>query len=517
MIRQRLLAGIASNVLGKFAGVAIWFVLTPFILRRVGPGGYALWVLMGAVSSYGFLLDFGIGGAVVKYVAEHVARGEYKHAQAMIASARWLYLAIALAAVALGVAVAPYVPGWLGVAVEQQAAARWVVILTAINVAVTIAFTPPMSVLRGLQRHDLYNGVSVVNSIVEAAAMTAALVAGWGVVGMMAAAIPVSVATGFASARLVKTTAPELPVGWRGGGPAAMRHLVSFSASLFAIQFAGRLQTKTAEFIIAAFGALTAVTPYALARRLGGIAELIAVQCFKVVMPLASQLDASSDGTRLRKLYIVSSRVAVGVAIPIAAVLTLLGAPILEHWVGREYVAHAHLVALLSLAGVIATSQWPAVEILQGMARHRVVAVASLAGGIANVGLSIALLPVLGLVGVAIATVISTAAAALFLVTPFANRSLGVSTGTSLREIWMPALVPGCAIAAMLGLLIARVPSPSMAILGLWIAAAMVVYVAGYLAMPACVAERQLVSDVLKQVGRPRTGRVLQPPVAVER
>jgi O-antigen/teichoic acid export membrane protein len=517
MIRQRLLAGIASNVLGKFAAVAIWFVLTPFILRRVGPGGYALWVLMGAISSYGFLLDFGIGGGVVKYVAEHTARGEYKLAQAMIASARWLYLAIALAAVALGVAVAPYVPGWLGVDVAQHTAARWVVILTALNVAVTIAFTPPMSVLRGLQRHDLYNGVSIANSVVEAAAMTTALVAGWGVVGMMAAAIPVSVATGFASARLVRKTAPELPVGWRGGSPAAMRHLVSFSASLFAIQFAGRLQTKTAEFIIAAFGALASVTPYALARRLGGIAELIAVQCFKVVMPLASQLDASSDGTRLRTLYIVASRVAVGVAIPIAVVLTLLGAPILEHWVGREYAAHAHLVALLSWAGVIATSQWPAVEILQGMARHRVVAVASLAGGVANVGLSIALLPVLGLVGVALATVIATAATAFFIVTPFANRRLGVSTIASIRDIWVPALVPGCAIALMLWLLIASVPSPSLVVLSIWISAAAMAYIAGYLAMPACGAERQLVSDVLKKFGRMRTGRVLPPPVAVER
>ncbi|HET9467445.1 MAG TPA: polysaccharide deacetylase family protein [Vicinamibacterales bacterium] len=503
-MRQRLLAGIASNVLGKFAAVGIWFVLTPFILNRVGPGGYALWVLMGAVSSYGFLLDFGIGGAVVKYVAEHVERGEYRQAQATIASARWVYLGIALVAVALGVALAPFVPEWLGVAAEQHRSAQWVVILTAINVAVTIAFTPPMSVLRGLQRHDLYNGVSVVNSFVEAAAMTTALLTGWGVVGMMAAAIPVSLATGLASARLVKNTAPQLPVGWRGGSPAAMRHLVSFSASLFAIQFAGRLQTKTAEFIIAAFGALSAVTPYAIARRLGGIAELIAVQCFKVVMPLASQLDAAADASRLRTLYIVASRVAIAVAVPIAAVLITLGAPILTFWVGLEYAQYARLVALLSIAGVIGTSQWPAVEILQGIARHKVVALASLGGGAANIGLSITLLPVLGLTGVAVATLVATGAAALFLVTPFANRILGVSTLQALRETWMPPMVPGTAIALMLWALITQFPSPSVAMLAMWIAGAATVYVAGYLAMPACAAERRLVSDMLKKISPPK-------------
>ena len=516
MIRQRLLAGVVSNVMGKFAAVAIWFVLTPFILHRVGPGGYALWVLMGAVSSYGFLLDFGIGGGVVKYVAEHVARGEYERAQAMITSARWLYLALALAAVALGVALAPFVPAWLGIAAHQHASARLVVVLTAINVAVTIAFTPPMSVLRGLQRHDLYNGVSIANTVVEAAAMTAALIAGWGVVGMMAAAIPVSLATGLASAQLVRITAPELPSGWRGGSRGAMRHLVSFSASLFAIEFAGRLQTKTAEFIIAAFGALSAVTPYALARKLGGISELIAVQCFKVVMPLASQLDAAADAARLRTLYVVASRIAVGVAIPLAAVLTTLGAPLLEFWVGREYIEHAPLVALLSVAGVIATSQWPAIEILQGIARHRLVAYASLAGGAANVILAVILLKSLGLVGVAIATLASTGAAALFVVTPFANRILHVSARKALRDIWIPPVLPGTAIALLLWMLSATFPSPSIAMLGTWIAAAAVVYTAGYLAMPVCSAERQLVSDLLRKLVRPRGGRMVIPPVVAE-
>jgi hypothetical protein len=69
----------------------------------------------------------------------------------------------------------------------------------------------------------------------------------------------------------------------------------------------------------------------------------------------------------------------------------------------------------------------------------------------------------------------------------------------------------------MLWLLIASVPSPSLVALSIWISAAAMAYIAGYLAMPACGAERQLVSDVLKKFGRVRTGRVLPPPVAVER
>src|SRR5688572_27957068 len=98
MIRDRLLAGTISHFTGKFTAMFIWYVLTPFVLDRLGPSGYALWVLMGAIASDGFLLDFGIGGAVVKYVAEHAACGEHQDARIIVASAVRLYSALALAA-----------------------------------------------------------------------------------------------------------------------------------------------------------------------------------------------------------------------------------------------------------------------------------------------------------------------------------------------------------------------------------------------------------------------------------
>jgi O-antigen/teichoic acid export membrane protein len=355
-----------------------------------------------------------------------------------------------------------------------------------------------MSVLRGLQRYDLYNGVSVGNSLLEAVATVAALLAGWGVLGMIAVNIPVVIVTGFASTWLVRRVAPDLPVSWRGASLAAMRRLGSFSSSVFAIQVAGRLQNKTDEFVIAVFGTLSAVTPYALARKLGGISEVIAVQFFKAVMPLASELEAGTQGRKLQKIYIVASRIALGVNVPIAVVLVVLGGPILAQWVGAAYVDHSgRLVAVLAIASLIATSQWPAVEILQGMARHPIVARTCLAAGAANIGLSILLLPIFGLLGVALGTLIPTAAGSLCVVMPFANRTLHVSWKTALREIWLPSVLPGLVVTAGLCRLYSQVESPSLGMLVGWVVATALVYGVGYLSMPASRAERHLLSDLL--------------------
>jgi O-antigen/teichoic acid export membrane protein len=505
-IRRRLLSAMVSNSLGKATAVGIWLVLTPFALRHLGLDGYALWVLTGALTSYGALLDFGVGGAVVKYVAEHTARGDRAAAGAMIASATWLYFALAVVAVGIGAAIAPVVPPLLGVAPALQRTAVWLVFLTSLNVAITIFSTPVFSVLRGLQRYDVVNAIRIAGSWVEAAAVVAALLAGWGVLGMMAVLVPVNCAIGAAAVLCLRRIAPELGMRWHGTDVATIRQIASFSASLFAIDVAGRLQNRANEFIIAFFGAIAAVTPYALARKLGEIAQMIALQSLQVVMPIASALDTRDDTPRLRMLYIVSSRIVLGIAVPITIALLLFGRNILTLWVGPEYAAYAPVLGVLAVASLVSTSQWPALQILQGVARHRLVAYVSLAAGVANVVLSVTLLPHFGLLGVAFGTLIPATAAWLGIVMPFANRTLKVSWGEALREIWMPGLLPGVAAVAVVTALNPRPVEPSLIPTAGWVALASVLYATGYLLMPAAGAERrlfgELTTDTLGRLGR---------------
>jgi O-antigen/teichoic acid export membrane protein len=495
VIRQRLVAGTVSNVAGKLTAVGTWFLLTPFILSRLGPHGYALWVLTGAIASYGFLLDFGIGGAIVKYVSEHVARGERRKAGEVVATAQWLYVGFGTVAVVLSILAAPVLVELLRIAPADHDTALTLVILTGANVATAIAFTPPMSVLRGLQRYDLYNGVSMFNSLLEAATTVIALLAGWGVVGLVALLIPANLATWVASSYLLKRVAPDLPLGWRGASMEAARRIVSFSSSLFAIDVSNRLQTKTDEFIIAMFRTVNAVTPYALARKLGDLAELASVQFLKVIMPLASELDAGDAAPKLRKLYIVASRVALAVAVPVAVILVVIGSKILTLWVGAEYAGYGNLLAVLAIARLIAITQWPASEILLGMGRHRFVAVMAIGAGLAHIGLSVLLLLQFGLLGVGVGTLIPYMFTSLCVVTPYANRTLGLSWGTALREIWAPGLVPGIAAGTVLWALAREITSPSFAMLGGWVLVTFVIYGVGYVSMPAAAAERQLIAD----------------------
>jgi O-antigen/teichoic acid export membrane protein len=496
MIRRRVLTGICSNLAAKATVVGTWLVLTPFLLEQLGPSGYALWVLLTSIAWYGFLLDVGIGGAVVKYIAEHVARGERQAARELVASAVWVFTGLAVAALLLGALVAPVLPRILGVAPGAQAEAASLIVMTGVNVAITIAMTPSFAVLYGLQRYNLHNGAHILATFTEATAVVAALLAGGGLFGMVAAFIPANILTCCIAAWLVRRTAPDLGIRWRGATRDAFRKIVHFSGPLFVIEFSGRLQNRTDEFIIALFRPLTAVTPYALARKLAELSESVVAQFVKVMMPLASELHAGADMAKLQGVYIAASRIAIGISMPACVVLVFLGGHILTLWVGPSYAGYGPLVAVLAIAYACRSIQRPAIEILQGIARHRVIAATALVSGVSNVVLSVLLLPWIGLIGAALATLIPSAIATACVVLPFANRTLHVTWRRAAREIWIPAGVPAAVAAVLLWAMRQRLELEPLAMVVTAGSLTALVYAIGYLSMPAAGIERRVLADL---------------------
>jgi O-antigen/teichoic acid export membrane protein len=449
VIARRVAIGGATNSLGKAIALGTWFVLTPFILGRLGPVSYGVWVLVGSIGAYGYLLDLGVAGAVVKYVAEFRARGDWAQAHAVVAAAWRVYAVLGVVASLLGVVVAVVVPVVLNIPPSNRAETFWSILLTGVTIGLALAFMPATAALRGLQRFDLYNVVVTSGTLLTAGATVAVLAAGGGLVGMVAVSVPITLVMQLVSVALVRRAAPELDFGWRGAWRGELTRITKFSGASFALNISGALQTRTDEVVIAAFRPVALVTPYALARRLAEIAPLVTDQFIKVLLPLSSELDAVRDAAQLRSVFVVSTRLTLGVLVPASVVLIMFGAPILTAWVGPAYAASAPLVTILTIAALFRGASWPAATLLQGMARHHRIAVLSIGSGVANLVLSIALVQPLGVVGVAYGTLIPTAIETM-LVLPYGLRVVGAGLGEGLRQIALPPLVAAVPMALVL-------------------------------------------------------------------
>jgi O-antigen/teichoic acid export membrane protein len=168
----------------------------------------------------------------------------------------------------------------------------------------------------------------------------------------------------------------------------------------------------------------------------------------------------------------------------------ILAKPFLTAWVGIAYAPYAGLVLVLVIASLFDTLMWPAVSILQGMARHRLLAVSAIISGLVNLAISIALVKPLGLIGVALGTLIPTSLECLLFVTPYSMRVIGINLRSALMEIYLPVIGPAIMMSVvLLGLRYLLEPTTLISILAIG-SLGLLVYVSIYLSIGASTQER---------------------------
>jgi O-antigen/teichoic acid export membrane protein len=490
-IRRRVVTATVSNYAGRLVSLATWFVLTPLMLTRLGPTEYGLWVLVGSLVAYGWLLNAGIQGAIIRYVAACRARGDADLASRVVATSLCCDSILGLLAIALSVAVAPLVPTLFQIPPAEEPTTRWLVVLMGVGIGVTIPCEVGGAVLRGLHRYDLSNLVDGIATLLNVGAIVMVLLAGGGLLAVVTVGIPVTLSSQVLSVALSRKMAPDLRWRWRDIDPKLVPSIIRFSWPLVLSQTATLLQRKSDEIVIAVFLPVSFVTPYSLAHRLSDICRDLTKQFTAPFLPLASELDARHDSVRLRSLFVGGVRLSLAMYLPLALTATVLARPILRLWVGPAYADNVVLVAILSLAGVMVSTEWLATAVLQGMARHRRQGVVAFAASVGNVAVSAVLVTRLGLLGVALGTLLA-AAVEYAIVMPYAARVIGVSMGDWLRRILVPTCVPGGVMAGVLYWIELNAEPQSLPALLAAAALGVAVFAASYLTLGASQSERQL-------------------------
>jgi len=498
VVRHVLISSL-SNYIGKFINLATWFILTPFILKQLGEAIYGLWTLVSSVVAYGYLLDFGITEAVTKYVAEYRTRGEGERASDIIATGLWTNAGVGLLIILASMLLAPLFTGVFDIPPAKQEMALLLFRLAGATVGISLPCATTTAVLRGLQRFDLINLTVVTATLSTAAGTILVLFLGAGVVGLAYVGLVTTLLVQVMSIWFVYRIAPELRYGRLALDSSHLKVLFTYSSSLFIMNLGGYLESKSDELVIGRFLPISAVTPYSLARRLSTLPQMITEQFLTLLLPMASELNAKEDRAQLRSLYVVSTRVTLAIFLSMSMALIVLVKPLLNAWVGADYVSYSSLVVVLVLASLIDTSTWPAGFVLQGIARHAPLAAMTIGSGIANITLSILLVSRFGLLGVALGTLIPTTIVCLGFVIPYAMRVIGTSAREMYAKVLWPSAFPLIPMSIVM-IILREILHPASLIMILTIAGlGPLVYLVVYLRIEVNEFERTVVNKIVKE------------------
>jgi O-antigen/teichoic acid export membrane protein len=451
VIRQQLGSKIARNTVSNAAG-RIWlmttqFLLTPYLLGKLGDERFGIWAFLAVFVGYFAVFDLGLGMALIKYVSEYSTSGDSQKLNRIINCGLIIITLLMGALGVVGFYLSADILRLFRVSLENYAEARFALIGFFILMIGQGPLSVFQSVLNGLQRMDLLNLVGIVASVANVLGVLFFLGFGYGLRGLIYNNAIILVLNMILTVLCVFRSYPKyrlLPIAFDWG---SARQLLNFGLQMQANNLAALICWHGDKILIGYFLNMVKVTAYELGYRLATAAKTFPSFFFSAIMPAAAEVHARQDRVQLQRLFDLGSRYLALLTFPSMLFLIFNAPLIMAAWMRESRPDSVWAARLLAVGFLVNVLGGVGSSVARGMGRPDLETRTILPYLLINFGIGIPLIMKVGFWGPLIATPLSTVFATAYLFYQFPGR-LGISVKSFLQEgIWSPAL--GCLVAVL--------------------------------------------------------------------
>jgi O-antigen/teichoic acid export membrane protein len=463
-VTHRLSYNAIANASAFLFAAGVGFFLSPYLVAHLGPTRYGVWSLTVGMVGYLGLLDLGIRQGVSRYTARHHATGAHEESSLVVSAALRLFGFFGLLVILLSAALAWFALQLFNIPAELVGDARIIIVLLGCSIAVALVGGVFGGIVTGLERFDIQCGLDILVTSVRTVAIVLALRQGYGLVALafiqLSGSVLECVVYAIAARKLYKQLRIRL---WAALGP-HIRTMLKFGSSLSLLYLLSKIIYYSDTAVIGAFLPIEAVTFFVIAGSLCVYAKELSKALGSLMTPRVSALT-SVGGSQVGDLILAVTKTATLVSTSIAVTFVLRGESFIALWMGPAYgKVSGQVLQILAIVVWLDALRSVAIYSLTGMARQSMIIPGVVVEAVANLALSLALVQRLGIVGVALGTLIPNVLVSL----AYFPRRLSSATAVRVGLIYKHALVLptlACVPFAVATQLIERVfPAPNLAI-----------------------------------------------------
>jgi O-antigen/teichoic acid export membrane protein len=442
--RPSLAINVLSNWTTLVVSVLATFITTPVVVHALRTERYGVWSFLNGLLVYSDLLYLGLGAAIIKHVAACLARDDQPGVNRTTSVVLTIYAGLGTICFAGFAAVSVIVPDLFAVPLTGELAdsARQVCLLLGVQLFFTFIGAGYSGNVLGHDRFDMLNALRVTAVVGRSAAILFWLNGSDPllVLGRITATTAALEAVG--AALLARHVGPALRVRPVRPTVSELKALYSFGVPSFVLLLATTLIAYTDTTVIGITLGAASVAVYALPLQLVEYIRVCASGASGTLLPRLTVMVEQGDALGVRVAYIRSARAVMCLSAFMAAHIIAMGPAFLTLWVGTEFGSHVEwvIVCLASAALLHVLSAVVPSGFYQATGLLRTPATVLLLEALANLILSIVLAPRLGILGVALGTLLPAAAVSCFVLPPFLWKHLRISAAIAIRGI-VPALV----------------------------------------------------------------------------
>lgn len=437
----RVVRNIGSGYAGAAVNGIVMLLLTPLVVRHLGSRQYGIWLLATAIGSYLGFLNAGSGAAGVRAVARLAGTGRMGEASREVGSIFRIYLAVGVVAGGALALLSFTMLDYFHVPEAEQAEARALLILIALNFLVSFPLGVTRSVLAGLQRFHLLGGVEIVWALFRLGATIVLLDAGHGLLALGGIQLTASIGGHLTRWLLIRRVAPQIHLTGGPEWPGLSAEVSTFSALSFGYESLRTLFDHADLLLLGILAGPAAVGIFGAGVSLASFISRGLQPISGVLFPMASEMEALGRRSESARLLEVGTRVNLALALPLVTILLVDGPTLLRLWVGEGFEQSYPVLAAFALANLMMAASLASSTLLFGSGRMGVLLGAEAARYVLNLSLVLLFYRWQGLTGVALATLISVVAVDAGIVIIRASRWAGLDTaGFLIHSLGAPVL-----------------------------------------------------------------------------
>ena len=407
MPKNKILLNIFSNWSNLFISVVVAFIVSPILVNQLGNETYGIWVLIVSLTSYFTILDFGVNGAIVRFVSKYKALKDYKSANKIFSTSFAFFSILAVVVIVFCAVFAVYFKNIFEITQFDQRYLYFVFLIVGVDLALNLIFSVFLGSLKAVGRFVEVNVIAITLNIIKNIIIVILLMKGHSLLAIAVLQLVVNATKFTLQYFTIQKFASFLQFTIEDINKESFKQLYNYSVYGFIISVAMKIVFYTDSIVIGAILDVGQVTFYAIPTMLMQYLEHFIWAIIAVLLPIISAQDALGKNEQNSKMYKVGTKYAMLLCTPVFLVLYFAGRDFIGMWMGEEYKGPSGQVLQILLIGYFFfLAQLIAHGILKGLSKHKILAILLSIEAVANLGLSLYLGPIWGIVGVALGTTI---------------------------------------------------------------------------------------------------------------
>ena len=424
---------------------------TPWMVRNIGQSNYGLYTLATSLISI-FMIDFGLGSAVSKFISQYRAEGNQTAANKIIGVVYKLYLAVdALIVIVLAVIYFLLDSIYVKLTPAEMETFRTLYLMVAGFNIISFPLSPLNGILNAYEKFiqlklcDVFHKLFIVGLVVVALSFSG------DVTTVVAANVVSGLVTLLLKFIIVKRKVP-LKVDFRGSDKQIYKSLFGFTAWTAVVGVMQRFTHSFAPSVLGITSSSIEIALYSPAVVLEAYFYNFATAVNGLFLPRISRFIANKEEDRILDLMIKVGRYQITVLGLIFVGFACVGQEFMVLWMGEEY-AKSYICALIiifpsliSCSQQIAGTTVIAKELINYKAKFMVIS------GVAGLAVSYVLSLFWGAIGVCAGTAFTALANTMYMNIIYKKKA-GINMSAFYKKCWLKA-IPCYGVAIAVGVIV---------------------------------------------------------------